>query len=67
MDELALQSDADREQGEHRIVGLESEFADALARIELASQQIEALMQTDAGELTLRRGAGRVLTEPSHV
>lgn len=47
MDELALQSDADRQQAEHRILGVEHEFVEALGRVELASQQVEALMQSD--------------------
>lgn len=51
MEELALQSEADRNQAEHRTIGVEGEFADALGRIELASQQVEALTQTDQGEL----------------
>lgn len=50
MDELALQSDAERQQAEHRILGVEREFQEALGRIELASQQIEALMQSDESE-----------------
>lgn len=48
MDELALQSDADLQQAEHRIHGVETEFAEALGRIELAMQQVEALMQADS-------------------
>ena len=50
MDELALQSDADLQQAEHRIHGVETEFAEALGRIELAMQQVEALMQADSRE-----------------
>lgn len=47
MDELALQSDADKQQAEHRILGVEHEFVEALGRVELALQQVEALMQSD--------------------
>ncbi|BEI80639.1 hypothetical protein CcaverHIS002_0111680 [Cutaneotrichosporon cavernicola] len=46
MDELAIQSDADRQQAEHRILGVEHEFTEALERIDLALQQVQALLQT---------------------
>lgn len=55
MDELALQSDADLQQAEHRILGVETEFAEALGRIELAMQQVEALMQADSREFIRHR------------
>ncbi len=51
MDELAIQSDADRQQAEHRIIGVEHEFTEALERIDLAIQQVEALLQAGDGEL----------------
>lgn len=51
MDELAIQSDADRQQAEHRILGVEHEFSEALERIDLAIQQVEALLQTDSRKL----------------
>ncbi|CAK9784276.1 hypothetical protein CC85DRAFT_284896 [Cutaneotrichosporon oleaginosum] len=46
MDELAIQSDADRQQAEHRILGVEHEFTAALERVDLAIQQVEALLRS---------------------
>ncbi|TXT13490.1 hypothetical protein VHUM_00857 [Vanrija humicola] len=46
MDQLAMQSQGEREQAEARIDGISHEFDDVLGRIELASQQVEALMES---------------------
>ncbi|WOO77837.1 Autophagy-related protein 11 [Vanrija pseudolonga] len=46
MDQLAIQSQGERDQAEARIEGISHEFDDVLGRIELASQQVEALMES---------------------
>ncbi|KAL1408464.1 oligomeric, coiled-coil, peripheral membrane protein [Vanrija albida] len=51
MDELAIQSQGERDQAEARIQGIAHEFEDVLGRIELASQQVEALMESSTGGL----------------
>lgn len=57
MDQLAIQSQGERDQAEARIEGISHEFDDVLGRIELASQQVEALMESSTGGSSITRAA----------
>jgi hypothetical protein len=53
MDELALQSDADRQAADERIMVVEQEFATTLSGVEGALRQIDDLLRIGSSEFLL--------------